>query len=86
VNPPWLTRYYGPEDLKTLSPTILFEGRTKAVLMLRSQRKIGMSLGYILVSKNGKNNVSTHESLHEGFASSTDIAKMRRRLSEVDGS
>lgn len=85
MNPPWLTRYYSPEDLKALSPTILFDGRTKAVLLLRSQGRMGLTMGYILVSKNGKNNVSTHESLHEGPASPTDISKMRRRLTEVDG-
>jgi hypothetical protein len=71
--------------MKDLSPTIVFDGRSKAVLLLRSQRKMGMSLGYILVSKNGKNNVSPHESLHEGLASPTDLANMRRRLAEVDG-
>lgn len=77
----WLSRYYSPDDMQALAPTVLFDGRTRAVLMLRTKKGIG----YVLVPKNGKNNVSRHESLHEGPASPTDLSKMRRRLTEVDG-
>jgi len=81
----WLRKYYTEEEMKKFAPTVLFDGRTKAVIMLRALRNGAQQVGYILVSKNGKHNVSTHEALHEGFASTTDIGKMRRRLTEVDG-
>lgn len=81
----WLTRYYTPEEMASLNPTVIFEGKAKAVVMLRAKTEGSIQVGYILVSKNGKNNVSRHESLHEGPASTSDLGKMRRRLSEADG-
>jgi hypothetical protein len=82
--PVWLTRYYAADELDTLRPTILFEGKSKAVVMLRANIEGATRIGYVLISKNGKNNVSTHEALHEGPAALTDISRMRRRLTEVD--
>lgn len=84
MRPSWLQRYYGDETEK-LTPVVLFEGKKSAVVMLRSKVKNVTQVGYVLIEKSGKHNISKHEALHEGPASTTDIARMRRRLTEVEG-
>lgn len=83
MRPSWLQRYYG-DEVEKLTPVVLFDGKRYAVVMLRSKVKSITQIGYVLIEKNGKHNISKHEALHEGPASTTDISRMRRRLSELE--
>ena len=81
----WLKNYFGKE-FSVLSPAVIAEGRTKAVVRLTRRATKGFSgMGYILVDKKGKNNVSDHLVLHEGVASTEDVETMKRVLAQKEG-
>lgn len=82
----WLNQYYNADDLKSLSPMILAEGKTKAVVRLqRTGRKTGKpSVAYVMLQKNGRHNTSSQVALHEGPASPDTLKKLVERLQRED--
>ncbi len=83
----WLARYYGKEA-KTLNPTIIFEGKSKAIVRLCRSRiadRTSSNVGYVLIDKNGSHSTSVHKSVLEGMPSRmADFDKMKKLLAEED--
>ena len=75
----WLDRYYG-KDISSFSPTVIFDGKNRAVVRIRSNRTVG----YVLIKKSGKHNVTQQIPLHDGAASKADFEAMKRRLDTED--
>lgn len=81
----WLKDYFG-KDFDLLSPSVVADGDTKAVVKLSRKAAKGYSgTGYVLVEKSGKHNVTEHIVLHEGLASKEDMDTMKHVLAQKDG-
>ena len=81
----WLKKYFGKDDMDFLSPTIIEQGKKKAIVRLTRTGSRGFSgIGYILVDMNGRHSVSAHKSLHEGVPSAADMERMKLQLKKED--
>lgn len=81
----WLKKYFSKDDFDFLSPTVVVDGKKKAIVRLTRTGAQGHSgVGYILVDKNGRHSVSTHKSLHEGVPSAADMERMKETLKKED--
>ncbi len=82
----WLNSYYSQDDLKNLSPIIVAEGKSKAVVRLQrvGRKKGNTSVAYVMVNKDGRHNFSSHVALHEGPASQDQLRRMVSRLQKED--
>lgn len=80
----WLERYYG-KDFDFLNPTVVFDGKKKAVVRLtRSGSRQYSGIGYVLLDKNGNHLASTPKSLFEGVPSQQDLDRMKEVLKKED--
>lgn len=77
--PAWLLRYYGA-DFEELRPSVVAEGKNKALVMLRRKSEIA----YFIISKGGKHNFSTPIAAHQGAASPEQVEAMKQRLAKED--
>ena len=77
--PPWLMRYYGA-DAAELRPSVVADGRNKALVLLRRKSE----LAYFIVSKSGKHNFSVPIAVHQGAASPEQVEAMKARLVRED--
>lgn len=77
---PWLTRYFTKKDLKNLNPITLFDGKKYAVIRIQQGQKVA----FLGVFKDGRNNLTTAEPLHEGGADTRQLKKMKTWLIKKD--
>jgi hypothetical protein len=76
----WIEKYYGKDWMKKLSPTVVLDGKTRAVVRVVD----GKSSGFVLVQKNGAHGVTPQEVLFQGLPTAIAYAAMRKRLAETD--
>ena len=86
MSPAWLSRYYDAPTRDVLNPTIVFEGKKKAVIRLTKRKsRTGGGVAYVGVEKTGRHHTSKHIALHEGPAGKQDLQRMAEWLAKVDG-
>lgn len=82
----WMRKYYTPEELASLNPSVLMDGKQYAVLKLTMGTGKGVArVAYIGVKKSGRNGFSSHEPLWDGPASSDIMKTFRAWLEKADG-
>lgn len=79
----WINDYYGA-DVRKLKPTVFLEGKRFAVVRLQNEVKSQIFVGYVLVKKSGKHNVSEEKPLHDGYLTDTALTKMKLELTKAD--
>lgn len=80
----WLKKYYG-DDFEKLSPNIIAEGKGFAIVRITKQVPRGHSgVGFVLVNKFGRHNVSETVSLHEGMPGERDMKRMKDALKKAE--
>jgi hypothetical protein len=77
----WLKKYYDLAWRKRLNPSIVYDGKSFAVVRVTDESKIG----FVLLQKTGRHGVTYAESLHEGVPQAADFIKMKEALKKADG-
>ncbi len=80
----WMKKYFG-KDFERLSPQVIEDGESFAVVQITSTMPRGFSgIGFILVRKTGKYGVTPAESLHEGPLNEKARKKLKDALKKQE--
>jgi hypothetical protein len=81
----WLKRYYSPNEIGALNPSVVLDGKNYAVVKLTVGTGKGVAkVAYIGVKKAGRSGVSEHTPLWEGPATKQAEALFREWLTKAD--
>lgn len=81
----WLKKYYSPNEIGALNPSVVLDGKNYAVVKLTVGSGKGTAkVAYIGVRKAGRNGVSDHTPLWEGPASPAAELRFREWLIKAD--
>lgn len=81
----WLKTYYGAKA-GDLMPTLIFDGKTKAVVRLqRTGAKSKAGVAYVGITKFGRHGFTPHVALFEGAATKAALEDMKAWLAREDG-
>ena len=80
----WLKTYYG-KDFPLFNPTIVLEGAKFAVVkLIRPTQRPYSGMGFVLIKKTGRHNVSVQKSLHEGPINDEDYKRLQATLDKAE--
>lgn len=77
----WLKRYYGPEYVQSLRPSLVQEGRNHALVRLSKEREVT----FVFVQMNGQHGVTPTKVAFEGIPNPKELAQLRQELATLDG-
>jgi len=76
----WLKKYYGPEFVQQLRPSLVQEGRKHALVRLLNKGDVS----YIFVQMNGQHGVTPTKVAYEGIPNTKDLEQLRQELATLD--
>lgn len=83
MQPEWVNEYYGAST-RNLKPTVFLDGKKFAVVRVQNEHQNKINVGYVLIRKSGKHNVSDEQPLHDGMLTDSTLTKMKLELSKAD--
>lgn len=83
--PTWLKSFYSPDEIASLNPKVVFDGKNKAVLQLRRASGGIVRVGYVMVLKKGRSSTTPATPLWEGEADKARMAILKKALEDADG-
>jgi hypothetical protein len=76
----WLKKYYGPQYVPVLRPSLVQEGRKHALVRLTS----AAGITYVFVQMNGQHGVTPTKVAFEGIPGYKDLERLRQELATLD--
>jgi hypothetical protein len=83
----WLKNYYGDALVRSMNPSVVMDGKNCAVVKITVMNTAspGYSrIGFVLLEKNGRHDVTPHLSLHEGVPTQKDMDRMTEVFKKAD--